>query len=288
MKGIILAGGNGSRLAPLTSFMSKQLLPVYDKPMIYYPLSTLMLAGIREMLVITTPHHLPLFQTLLGDGSQWGIQLSYQVQPRPAGLAQAIILAESYIAGESSCLILGDNLFYGQGMIRLLRSAAAIQQGALIFAYEVRDPSSYGVVSFNESGIAISLEEKPVSPKSNFAVPGLYFYDHRACEYAKQLKPSPRGELEITDLNRKYLENGALAVEVFGRGTAWLDTGTHESLQDASSFVGTIEKRTGLKISCPEEIAFRQQWISEKQLSIQANRYQNSEYGQYLQRLLQR
>ena len=288
MKGIILAGGSGSRLAPLTTAISKQLLPVYDKPMIYYPLSILMMAGIQDILVISTPQHTPLFQTLMGDGSQWGLKLQYKVQPKPAGLAQAFTLGEEFIDGDTSCLTLGDNLFYGEGLIRLLQQSAKIEHGAQVFAYDVRDPSSYGVVSFDEQGKAISLEEKPKQPKSNFAVPGLYFYDSRVCEFAKSLKPSARGELEITDLNRIYLEEGSLKVGVFGRGTAWLDTGTHENLHDASAFVGAIEKRTGLKVSCPEEIAYWQGWITTKQLEQRAEDFANSEYGEYLQGLLRR
>jgi glucose-1-phosphate thymidylyltransferase len=285
MKGIILAGGSGSRLAPLTTAISKQLLPVYDKPMIYYPLSTLMMAGIRDILVISTPQHTPLFQTLLGDGGQWGLSLQYKVQPSPGGLAQAFTLGAEFIDGNASCLTLGDNLFYGQGLIKLLERSAAIETGARVFAYEVVDPTAYGVVSFDDSGRAISLEEKPQHPKSNYAVPGLYFYDNRVCELARTLKPSARGEVEITDLNRIYLDEGTLSVEVFGRGTAWLDTGTCENLHDASSFVGAIEKRTGLKVSCPEEIAYWQGWITKDQLSERAAEYGGSEYGQYLERL---
>ena len=287
MKGIILAGGSGTRLAPLTTAVSKQLLPVYDKPMVYYPLSTLMLAGIREILLISTPHHTPLFETLLSDGSQWGLEISYRVQPHPGGLAQAFTLGESFIAGQPSCLTLGDNLFYGQGLTKLLRESAELTQGAKIFAYEVRNPEAYGVVSFSDDGAVLTLEEKPPQPKSNFAVPGLYFYDHRASDFARQLQPSARGELEITDLNRIYLNEGTLSVEAFGRGTAWLDTGTHESLHDASSFVGTIEKRTGLKVSCPEEIAYRQGWINQADMAQLAERMGSSEYGDYLRRLLE-
>lgn len=285
MKGIILAGGSGSRLAPLTVAISKQLLPVYDKPMIYYPLSTLMLAGIRDILVVSTPQHTPLFQLLLGDGSQWGLQIQYKIQPTPGGLPQAFTLGEQFIDGSTCCLTLGDNLFYGQGLIKLLQRSTQIEKGARIFAYEVRDPRSYGVVSFDDSGKAISLEEKPQYPKSNYAVPGLYFYDSRVCEIARTLKPSVRGEVEITDLNRIYLEEGSLSVEVFGRGTAWLDTGTYENLHDASSFVGAIEKRTGLKVSCPEEIAHWQGWINTAQLIERAQHYKNSDYGDYLLRL---
>lgn len=287
MKGIILAGGSGSRLAPLTTAVSKQLLPVYDKPMIYYPLSTLMLAGINDILLISTPEHTPLFETLLGDGSAWGMRISYRIQPRPAGLAEAFLIGESFLSSEPSCLVLGDNVFYGEGLTLLLRSSAELNQGAKIFAYEVRDPSAYGVVSFDQTGRVITLEEKPDKPLSNFAVPGLYFYDHRASEFAKQLKPSRRGELEITDLNRMYLEADALQVKMLGRGIAWLDTGTHESLHDASSFVGAIEKRTGLKVSCPEEIAWRNGWIDRDGLARCAESLRHSEYGRYLRKLLE-
>jgi glucose-1-phosphate thymidylyltransferase len=287
MKGIILAGGSGSRLAPLTTAISKQLLPVYDKPMVYYPLSTLMLAGIQDILVISTPTHMPLFQSLLGDGARWGLNLSYAIQQRPAGLAEALLLGESFLEGKPGCLVLGDNLFYGEGLIQLLLGSAKLERGAKIFAYEVRNPEAYGVVSFDSRGRVITLEEKPVKPKSNFAVPGLYFYDHRASEFAKRLSPSDRGELEITDLNRMYLQEKTLEVKVLGRGIAWLDTGTHESLHDASSFVGTIEKRTGLKVCCPEEIAFRNGWIDRNQLARCAEALGNGEYGLYLLKLLQ-
>lgn len=287
MKGIILAGGTGSRLAPLTTAVSKQLLPVYDKPMIYYPLSTLMLAGIRDILLISTPEHTPLFQKLLGDGTQWGVTINYQIQVKPAGLADAFLLGESFIEQHPSCLILGDNLFYGEGLIQLLRGSASLERGAKVFAYEVSNPADYGVVSFGSDGRVITLEEKPQHPKSNFVVPGLYFYDHRVVEFAKQLTPSARGELEITDLNRMYLRDGDLNVKVLGRGIAWLDTGTHESLHDASSFVGTIEKRTGLKVCCPEEIAFRNGWIDQSSLEMLAEDYGPNDYGHYLRRLLQ-
>lgn len=286
MKGIILAGGSGTRLAPLTRAVSKQLLPVYDKPMIYYPLSTLMLAGIREILIITTPQHADLFHSLLGDGSQWGVKLAYRTQAEPRGLAEAFLIGESYIAGQPSCLTLGDNLFYGQGLIKQLRASAQLTSGALVFAYLVRNPSDYGVVALDAAGRVTSLEEKPAHPKSHFAVPGLYFYDHRACALAKTLRPSVRGELEITDLNRLYFEEGSLRVEVLGRGTAWLDTGTHDALLEAGSFVGTIERRTGLKISCPEEIAYRQGWIDAQAVRRQAEQFGRSEYAAYLMNLI--
>lgn len=286
MKGIILAGGKGSRLAPLTNAVSKQMLPVYDKPMIYYPVSTLMMAGIRDILVISTPTHLALFETLLGDGSQWGIRITYTVQPNPGGLAQALTLGESFVAGECVCLTLGDNLFYGRGLVKLLKSSAELTHGAKVFAYEVRNPQAYGVVEFDDSGKALSIEEKPQQPKSNFVVPGLYFYDARACDFAKTLQPSERGEVEITDLNRIYLDEATLQVEILSRGTAWLDTGTCQDLQEASSFVGAIEKRTGLKVSCPEEIAYVQGWVSSDQIAQQAARYDACEYGEYLRRLI--
>jgi len=285
-KGLILAGGSGTRLHPATLAISKQLLPVYDKPMIYYPLTTLMLAGIRDILIISTPQDNPRFEQLLGDGSHWGLNITYAVQASPDGLAQAFIIGKEFIGNDLSALVLGDNLYHGHDFIELLRSAMLRQDGATVFAYHVNDPERYGVVDFDRHGNAISLEEKPLKPKSNYAVTGLYFYDQDVVEIAKGIKPSTRGELEITDINRLYMERGKLSVEIMGRGYAWLDTGTHNSLLDASSFIATLEHRQGLKVACPEEIAFRQKWIDAQQLERLAAPLSKSGYGQYLMRLL--
>jgi glucose-1-phosphate thymidylyltransferase len=286
-RGIILAGGSGTRLYPLTQAVSKQLLPVYDKPMIYYPLSTLMLAGIRDVLVINTPHEQPLFQRLLGDGSQWGLSIKYAAQPSPDGLAQAFVIGRDFVGGEPSCLILGDNIFYGHGLTESMQRAVTRDRGATVFGYWVRDPERYGVAEFDANDRVVGLEEKPAKPKSHWAVTGLYFYDNRVCDYAAALKPSARGELEITDLNRCYLDDGSLMLERLGRGYAWLDTGTHESLTEASNYIETIENRQGLKVACPEEIAYQNGWIDAAQVQRLAAPLAKNGYGRYLLQLIE-
>ena len=286
MKGIILAGGSGSRLHPMTIGVSKQMMPVYDKPMIYYPLSPLMMAGIRNILIISTPHDLPLFQKLLGTGEQWGISLTYAEQPSPDGLAQAYIIGANFVGGEPSCLMLGDNIYYGPSLSAFMEESAAITSGASVFAYQVSDPERYGVVEFDDNFKALSVEEKPKKPRSNWAITGLYFYDHQVVDIAANLKPSARGEYEITDVNRTYLERGQLSVKPIGRGYAWLDTGTPDSLLDAAEFVRVLEKRQGMKIACPEEVAWRRGFINDAQLNVLIGRLSNSDYGKYLQKLV--
>ena len=285
-KGIILAGGSGTRLYPLTKVVSKQLMPVYDKPMVYYPLATLMQAGIQDILVISTPEEINRFEDLLGDGSNFGVSISYKVQPSPDGLAQAFILAEKFLNGAPAALVLGDNMFYGHDLVKSLKTANSQQAGGTVFGYHVSNPKSYGVVEFDDTGTAISIEEKPAEPKSNYAVPGLYFFDDRVVEFAKNVKPSPRGELEITDVIEQYLKAGELKVEIMGRGTAWLDTGTHDDLLAAAQFIATIDKRQGLKVNCPEEVAYRNGWLSEARLSEIAQPLRKSGYGEYLLKLI--
>jgi glucose-1-phosphate thymidylyltransferase len=285
-KGILLAGGSGTRLYPLTLAVSKQLMPVYDKPLVYYPLSTLMLSGIREVLVISTPHDTPRYAELLGDGSQWGMHIEYAVQPKPEGLAQAFLIGRDFVNNQPSALVLGDNIFYGHDLVKQLQASNAREQGATVFAYHVSDPERYGVVSFDEQQRAVHIEEKPKQPKSNFAVTGLYFYDQQVCDIAADIRPSARGELEITDVNRRYLEQKQLNVETMGRGYAWLDAGTHDGLMEAATFIATIQKRQGLMVACPEEIAFAQGWITAEKLQTLAQPFKNTGYGQYLLRLL--